>query len=303
MANKVIAVIGHSRSNLLENCIQSLISATNHEMFTKILIIQRGHSEVEEIARKYQEIFNLVLIVNRNGSPTENISLNRYLAYTIGFEQYLAEYVTVLEDDVEISSDALIFSDVIFEKYKENRDFRAVNFGSGIPFDRANLGTYSRVRYALQGPASLLPKRSWDNFSLRKLIKRAEVEIFDGTFETYIQTGFVVMPNVSRYCDFGIGGTHCAIGTTSDYFIKIRSSWAGRGVFEPETFHEYFRDQNWRHDCKKYMMQSNFYYKLRHYVIYNRQRPILNILLVAFRRTNQYLRIRFFSIREISRKK
>jgi len=296
MTTKVIAIIGHSRPALLENCIQSLICATNQELFTKILIIQRGHLEVEGIARQYQEVFNLVLTVSRNGSSTENISLNRYLAYTIGFEQYLAEYVTVLEDDVEISSDALVFSDAIFEKYKEKKAFRAVNFGSGIPFDHTNLGTYSRVRYALQGPASLLTKRSWDQFNLRKLIKRAETEIFDGTFETYIQTGFVVMPNCSRYCDFGISGTHSAIGTTSDYFEKIRNSWVGNEVIGSKTFKEKFMDQNWRHDCKKYRMHSNFYYKLRNFIIYNRQNPILNIFLVAFRKANHYLRIHFFRI-------
>jgi len=303
MSNRVVAIIGHSRPHLLNNCIESLIAAKNQEIFTKILIIQRGNLEVESLACKYQKHFDLLIFVTRNGSSTENISLNRYLAYTVGFEQYLADYVTVLEDDVEISSDALVFSDEVFQTFKKKKDFRAVNFGSGVPFDRTNLMTFSRVRYALQGPASLLPKGSWDQFNLRKLIKRAEVEIFDGTLETYIQTGFVVMPNCSRYCDFGINGTHSTDGTTSNYFEKIKDSWAGRNVPETDKFDESFLDQNWRHDCKKYRSYANPYYILRHFVIYNRNNPILGALLGLFRVCNHVLRIRFLSRLRTSRTK
>jgi hypothetical protein len=276
---KVLAIICHSRPELLENCLESLFRAAGIQSYRLILIQQIGNSAVSEVVRRHKSEFDLVIEVKRSGDPIQNISENRYLAYQTGFDHFSAEFMIVLEDDVQISQDSLVFAEAVFDRFKRQSDFRGFNFGSGIPYSQENAETFSKVRYALQGPASLMTKKTWKHYDPDELLKKAEYEIFDGTIETYIQSGFVVMPNASRYCDFGFMGTHATGDPSTGYFTKLSASWVGlhhqNFVFPRENY----LDQNWRHDCIEYKRWQNPYFLLRDWAVFHRENTFINCLL------------------------
>jgi len=280
----VIVVIGHSRAELLENCIESIRRAENNEQFYKVLICQRGHEDVRNVCESYRLHFDLVIEVERIGEAAASISKNRYLAYQIAFDHLQGEFAIVLEDDVEISSDALVFAKFVFGTYQSQRRFRAVNFASGNPFKPEDAYTYSKVRYALTGPASLLPRKSWEALRKRDLMNKAELEIFDGTFETFIQTGFVIMPNSARYLDHGRIGTHASSVSDKTYFEKLEKSFIFDAIAPSRGYENRYVYQHWRSDCIKYMRWMDLYYFIRDLVVANREIKALGAVLKLFRR-------------------
>lgn len=290
MSKPTIVIIGYSRPKLLQNCIESTLRADGNDSYSKILLVQRGFKEVEEIAASFAEEFDSVIFVDRDGTAIQNISKNRYLAYTLAFSHFGADFTVVLEDDVEISVDALDFTRVIFEKYRNERSFRAINLGSGITFVPDHVSEYSIVRYALNGPASAMTKRTWDCLDLNKLMKKSNYEIFDGTIEPFIQTGFVVMPNASRYIDHGVEGVHSTAENNSPYFEKLRSSFVKDHKLDRQLLRLKFRDQNWRFDCVEYRPWLNAYYHLRWYAVFNRENRVIGSFLRLFRNFLKYLR-------------
>ena len=280
---KSVAIICFNRPELLKSCIESLLNAEKVNDFHKILIFQKGNKDVAQIVNSYRTSFETVIEIERTGTPTQNINANRYLAYSVAFENLHSDYSIVLEDDVQISPDALSFADFVFNEYRKDKRFRAFNFGSGAERSPDLENSYSKVRYALQGPASLLPRGSWDYFDKKILEKKSQYEIFDGTFESYIQTGFVIMPNNSRYVDNGYNGTHTASYNSTDYFKKLENSWVG---IETRLIGLPLRKDinlNWRRDCKIYSSRFNPYYELRNYFVFNRENKVLSTPLNMFR--------------------
>jgi hypothetical protein len=266
-----------------------MLDAAESNSYTRILFQQLGDPEVSSVVEKYRENFDHVIQINQSGNATQNISKNRYLVYSIIFDHLLLDTATVLEDDIEISYDALAFSKSIYEKYHKDKSFRAINFGSGIPREKGCSQHYSKVRYALQGPASLMPKLTWNHFSLSKLIMKSESEIFDGTLEPYIQSGFVIMPNSSRYRDLGISGTHADPSLPTEYFAKLEASWLGPKVIKLEIPVRFDQDQNWRSDCVTYDSRLDLYYYFRAWFVFNSNSKGIEYLLLAFRKAKSLL--------------
>lgn len=284
-----LAIICFNRPELLERCILSMLNAAESNYYVRILFQQLGDIEVSKVVEKYHSHFDHVIQINQTGNATQNISKNRYLVYSLIFDHLLLETATVLEDDVEISYDALAFSSRIYDKYRHEKFFRAVNFGSGIPRELGCSQHFSKVRYALQGPASLLTKSTWRHFTLSRLIEKSESEIFDGTLEPFIQSGFVIMPNSSRYRDLGISGTHANPNSSTEYFSKLEASWLGLKEMNLVIPVRFDSDQNWRGDCVTYNPRLNTYYRFRSWVIFNSNFIIIKHLLLAIRKTKSLL--------------
>ena len=282
--NHGLAIICFNRAELLERCILSMLNAAESTSYTRILFQQLGNDDVSKVIERYRSNFDHVIQISQSGNSTQNISKNRYLVYSTIFDHLLLDTATVLEDDVEISYDALAFTRSIYDLYKNDNSFRAINFGSGIPREKGCSAHYSKVRYALQGPASLIPKSTWSHFSLSQLIEKSETEIFDGTLEPYIQSGFVIMPNLSRYRDLGISGTHATPSSPTEYFSKLEASWLGLEKSKLEIPVRFDQDQNWRSDCVTYDPRSNLYYRFRSRIIFNSNLKVLKYLLLVFRK-------------------
>lgn len=286
---KTIAVICFDRPLLTNECLDSLFAAAEIDNFYKILIFQKGNKEVQKIVENHRNSFNFVVEVERAGNATQNINANRYLAYSIAFENLYSDYLIVLEDDVQISFDALFFADRVFDKYCDDRMFRAYNFGSGVKRNPSLYNSYSKVRYGLQGPASLLPRKSWEHFDKKVLEKKSKYEIFDGTFETYIQSGFVIMPNNSRYVDNGYNGTHALSYESTDYFKKLESSWVGLEKIDLNVPFKRNISLNWRIDCIAYKRSHDPYFYVRNFIVFHRERFLIGTLLKVYRTIKKLL--------------
>ena len=284
-----LAIICFNRAELLEGCIKSVLEASNSKGYTRILFQQGKDPSVSAVVEKYRLEFDHIFQVSREGNSTQNISKNRYFVYSFIFDHLDLDTATVLEDDVEITHDSLDFSHSAHQIYKDSRNYRAFNFGSGIPRTKGDRSEYSLVRYALQGPASLLPKSSWRHFSLDDLILKSDSEIFDGTLEPYMQTGFIIMPNSSRYRDLGRSGTHASPETHTEYFSKLENSWHGLGVLPPVMPSRRDQDQNWRADCVTYRSFYNPYYHIRAWAVFKSGKWPVRYCLLLFRKIKKTL--------------
>jgi hypothetical protein len=87
--------------------------------------------------------------------------------------------------------------------------------------------------------------------------------------ESLIKTGFVIMPNVSRYKDFGFVGTHANGENSTKYFTKLMNSSAPNEATVLKPFTERYVSQNWRKDCVRFRKRDNLHYNIRSLVIFN----------------------------------
>ena len=270
---KTILIIGFSRPNLLENCIKSVLNCNLHESFKKVIITQRGMIETKEVVDKYQKAFNVVLEIDGSDLETrENITRNRILGYSICFNNLKSDLCIALEEDVEISQDTLQFTNHIFNLYNEDSQFRGINFGSLIPYSDEAAHTYSKQRFGMNGPASAIPLKTWSQLVERNLITYRKEDLFDGMFEFYLKTGYMVTPNNSRYIDNGFVGSHTNSDPNSEFFLKIRGSYMKKNLPMNSIYNEMPMEQGWRKDQIIYRKMDTFYYFISYVLHKNRKK-------------------------------
>lgn len=264
---QTVLIIGFNRPNLLENCIKSVLAADDNELFEKVLVLQKGDLRAEKIADDYREILDVCVFVDgSNFSTIENISRNRYLGYQIGFDFLQSDLVVALEEDVEISFDALTFSLLIHKKFESVKQYRGINFGSSIPREKEEPDTYSLIRFGIMGPASAIPKQTWKKFDFEKLMKKKN-EDWDGAMEPYIKTGFMVTPNLSRYIDLGTHGVHARAGVNESYFKGLEESFVGSHRIEYETYKLKNTQQKWRRDAILWKRHQDLSFQIRKMIL------------------------------------
>jgi len=171
----------------------------------------------------------LIQINGSQRSSTENISFNRHLGLKFCFETLSAEYVVALEDDVEVSIDIFNFTKFVMRKYSKNRNFRGINYGSFEPHGDQSSLYYSKVRFGVHGPASTITKMTWKRLNVPRVREKLTRLLYDGVFEYFCKTGFMITPENSRFLDIGYNGTHTP-GVSDPYFHKMASSFVGGGV-------------------------------------------------------------------------
>ena len=244
-----ILIIGFDRPNLLENCIKSVLAADDSDLFNKVLVLQKGNPSAERIADKYRDEFDACIFVDGSKLSTiENVNRNRYLGYRVCFDLLQSDLVVALEEDVEISFDALAFSLAVHHKFQSVKQYRGINFGSSIRRESGEPDTYSLIRYGIMGPASAIPKRTWKKYNFEDLMKKKN-EYWDATMESYIKTGFMVTPNLSRYLDLGTTGIHATPGVNESYFKGLEESFMGPYPTKIGAYQLKNTQQNWRRDA------------------------------------------------------
>ena len=262
--NKSIVLFAYSRTDLIRDSIKSILSAEGSSDWKKVLIHQVEFEQVDQVIKEYEKSFDLVVRVNRQSDRAlGNINFNRILGTSICFELFQSDIVLGIEEDTMIGYDSLMFIDQIVDKYYSNKAFRGVNLGSLEPKTNENLSTYSLIRFGLHGQAGVITRRTWEKFSMKKLLEDISAEGWDSRFEFFIKSGFMVTPNASRLLDRGWDGTHAPTDSSHPYFEKQRSSWVGTDKFEIRPFTRLDQKHSWRNDAVNYRKADSLLYMLR----------------------------------------
>ena len=264
MLIKVIAIFAHSRRQLLNDCIDSMLKSKGSEDWKKILVYQIDFFEVEEIVDKYASNFDVIIKINKQfESVLANINYNRIAGTLYAFDVMKCEYMLGIEEDTIIGKDALHFIDIMFDRYCKNRAFRGINLGSHQPLTLQNQSTYSLLRFGLQGQGGVITRRTWHKLVSKKLFKNLASEGWDSKFEHFIKTGFMVTPNASRILDRGWGGTHAPGDPLSPYFERMGKSWIGDIELIPKDYEKKNEKHIWRNDAIIYNKRDSIFFYLR----------------------------------------
>lgn len=262
---KSLVIFANSRAELLLKCIESVLNSHGSEDWEKVLLLQRGYSDVENVVAQYENRFDLVLRVKKYHEVTlGNINQNRILGTSICFDLLNSDVVLGIEEDTSIGYDALYFIQEMCENYGFNKAFRGVNLGSFESNNEVNRHTYSLLRYGLHGQAGALTRNTWKHFSLSYLLQDICNIGWDSRIESYLKTGFLATPNSSRLLDQGWGGTHQPTDPDSPYFANQRSSWVGTNPFPIRKFQKKNILHTWRKDARIYKSNESFIYWAKH---------------------------------------
>lgn len=255
-----IVVSCFSRADLLDTCLKSITTAEEFELFNLIVVHQVGHQAVSEVLEKYKNEIDFKLEVNSQlPTPLANINWNRMVSYQIAFESLNSEFALGIEEDVEISSDALDFAIWAHQNYKDKKDYRGVNLGSIAK--NGDSSNYNLLRYGLHGQAGTITKETWHSLPHRLLKKRLLSHPLDGMFESYLKTGFMVTPVRSKYVDRGWGGTHAPSDPSHKHYANVLDSFLS-GTTLKYLESAYSPTPNWRTDCRIYQKRLNFIYRV-----------------------------------------
>lgn len=266
--NKSIVLFAYARADLIKDSIKSILSAEGGSDWKKVLIHQVEFDQVDQVIKEYEEHFDLVVRVKRQFEPAlGNINFNRILGTSICFELFQSEIVLGIEEDTMIGYDSLMFIDQMVEKYSSNSAFRGVNLGSLEPKTSVNLNTYSLIRFGLHGQAGVITRKTWNKFSMKKLLKDISTEGWDSRFEFFIKSGFMVTPNASRLLDRGWNGTHAPTDSSHPYFKKQRMSWVGTDLFTNRLYVRADQKHSWRADAINYRLRDSFFFIIRSQLI------------------------------------
>lgn len=277
MLEKGIIIFANSRAELLSDCIKSVLSARGSEYWKKILIYQKGISEVEKIVDKNSNQFDILIKINKQfENSLSNINYNRVFGTSLCFDRLKLQYVLGIEEDSSISYDALSFIDEIYKRYSGRRAFRGINLGSHQPFVKEKLNTYSLLRFGLHGQGGVLTRKTWNKISSNKLLLDISKEGWDSKIEYHLKTGFMVTPNLSRIIDRGWNGTHAPTDPMAPYFERMRKSWVGNFYASPNYLKNINEKHLWRKDAIIYKKwQSLFYYMRLNSILYYLYRKTL----------------------------
>jgi len=267
MKNKFIVVFCHSRARELDKCLTSLRNARGFSSWKLIVVQQYGNHKVDRILSKHRCITDTSIgIKPRFNSVLGNINNNRILGTSIAFKEFNADCVLGIEEDNQISADALEFIDFISETYKNKPNFRGINLGS-IEYGKHLSGSgYSLLRSGVHGSAGFLTRKTWLALEKKGLLDfdfNDPEKPWDAMIEFYLKSGFMVTPNLSRNLDVGYGGAFSPKQPNHPYFISIRKSWTQSNKDGNAIYRHIQISHNFKKDFVAYKAIFNLLYVAR----------------------------------------
>ena len=249
-----LVVISHRTDGLLERCLASLSASRDLDRWSLVIVRQPPDGTPDPCSGAIGGLrWAAEARIQASGLAVERlIDRNRALAYDLAFRSLDADACLVVEDDVLLAPDALVFCRSMHERYAESRLFRGVNLGSHETGPKVSPAGYSLLRYGLHGQAAMLPAKTWRHLSEAGLLDWRKEGHWDARIEDHMKSGFVATPNRSRYLDLGTQGVHRSSSTDGAYFERLQESWIGE---EPVTTDLYRHEQvrhGWRRDARSY---------------------------------------------------
>lgn len=264
----LIAIPTYSRFHELELCLKHIIHANENFELPILIVHQIGNNKVTKVLEKYRSCIDyLIELDGTELSPLTNINRNRLLIYEIGFNWLDLDWVLVVEDDVLLAKDSINFIEKAINKYYRFPGFRGVNLGSRIPKNDSNKKTYSKLRSGINGQASAITQRTWNQFNHKKLMRNSSLYPFDGEFEPFLKSGFLVTPNASRLKDIGWNGTHAPKDSNDKYYKESEASWTGAEDLARDGYFLNNSPHDWRKDIRIYRWFTTPWYIVKYILI------------------------------------
>ena len=251
-----ILLLAYQRPEVLRESILALKNSYKYKINEMVIVFQGDNPEVLNIIDGIDWIDYRVIRTDYQAhvSSKEAINRNLFRGLCEVFSNSKTDYVAVIEDDICVSRDFFNFIDCAYELNAKDKYFRAVNGFSGIPRQSTQASNFGKYRFGV-GWGWALPKSTW--FELRKFWFGDENEHWDGLIESYMKTGFVVAPGMSRIRNigFGEGATHTNSASDPATLLiqeKIQESFVGSIDTQMSELNYVYvaKELNWREDCR-----------------------------------------------------
>jgi len=234
----------------------------HHSNYPVYVIIQDSSPEDEAVLAKYSDLILKVIHTQSEGRGVEElINANRILAWKHALVIENHDYVICLEDDVEISLDFFEFTEHVLNINKDEEKFMGINYGSFETNFRN--GGFSKIRYGIHGPASLITRSSFEKLRTGNLSRLRGKIAWDSWVEPITKMGFMATSNIAKYRDNGINGTHTSSDATSEYFVKLNNSFQYGADNPSEVVWLENVSHSWRTDCVSFIARDNPKYRVR----------------------------------------
>jgi len=257
-ARPVILILAHARKEKLEQTLRALALANITHRHRIIACVDGDDPGVlEALGRGIDPEFLLQSRSLGNLPVSSRIRSSLRTGLSLGFSTLGAPYVTVIEDDIVVAPDFLDFVSASHMQFGSTRRYRGVN-------------GFSRVS-DLPGPA-LEKKRlvaklnfglGWGWSITAQIYARIEPYLsqeqtsedhWDGLIETYVRSGFVINPIVSRIKNLGFdaSASHTSgqdskkIGAEISKSFEANFSPTGKPIADLRIVSTPFP---WRFDC------------------------------------------------------
>lgn len=250
LLNGVICIVCFDRPTELE----IVIKAVNESKLSNqqiIIVCQRGNSDVERIVNSldvssFKKVFTPRIT---NESVKSIINRNVNIAFNEGFSNN-ADYVVLIEDDIEVHPSFLTFVDQIHNVENKDNRFRAINGFSAALDKPAFKNGYGKYRYGV-GWGWSISSNVWSE--LASIWNGNEDAHWDGLIEPFMRKGYVIMPNTSLIKNLGLNGKGANSGDDPVLSQAIETSFNidNNLLDTPWAFNQ--SDIKWREDCFAYV--------------------------------------------------
>jgi hypothetical protein len=217
-----ILVLCHRRTEHLQKVLDSLVNCANIENFTTVFVVQDPIPPVLKIVEAFPTDKRVLTVDGSSySSPAQAINGNLFRGLNYVFWEMASDYVIVLEDDIVVSKDSLIYFTHVIHSFRGVRSFRGVNGFSMLvpPISLSN--AFVKTHFGL-GWGWATDKRNFKR--ILRYWKGSEDDHWDFIFEPYIRSGFVVNPLRSRILNIGFDETATHTAADSSLGASIHES-------------------------------------------------------------------------------
>lgn len=241
--SKSILILCHRRTTHLETVLAALESCAGATDFTIVFVIQDPTEPVLQVIRKFSLASRLLEIDGSiYNSSAQAINGNLFSGLDFCFNQLKTSFVVVLEDDIVLSKDALLYFDAVIGLEGNRPAFRGVNaFSETIPPPFLE-NSFVRTSYGLGWGWAINSKL------YSKIVKfwlGTEDNHWDFILEPYLRTGYVVNPLRSRVLNIGFDESATHTSGNKDLGIRMLNSFSSASGDSSQPISEANFDYYW----------------------------------------------------------
>ena len=256
MLKKGISITSYNRPEILRNTLKRLTDSKLIDNYNVVIVQQNFNSKFNNIIKNFnfKNLHILKTSYPKSWGSYKKMTLNGLKGFSFCFEKLDCDISFYLEDDIMVSNDFFLFGEHILKKYREDKNFFAVNGFSKEPFLINKAHLYSKFVYGI-GKGWGINKNRWKVIKKlwnKKFINSLNPE-YDYPIENYIKKNnfYVVMPICSRTYEAKSEGVSIK-KNDKEYFNSLKKSFVkiknNNFIYQYSFFSKY----NWRNDCKKY---------------------------------------------------